>query len=145
MKPFEYHIVYVLHEIPIYLFTFMVALQRFRGLEDVSEDIAEMQYDLEQQLKEPEWTFRQLLRDKVLRMPLLIVCLLAMAQQLSGINVVSEKNQACVRQIVVNTWPYQCAHQILICTMPDPLMEVIDFTWYLKAKLIPHEMNNPVK
>lgn len=67
------------------------ALQTFRGVDDVSPDLDEMEYDLEQQEKEPEWNFKQLLASPMLRLPLILVCSLAMLQQLSGINFVSER------------------------------------------------------
>ena len=67
----------------------IVALKRFRGVSDVSHDLAEMQHEVQQQKLDPEWSFMKLLRTKSLRRPLVIVCFLAMSQQLSGINVVS--------------------------------------------------------
>ena len=51
-------------------------------------DINEMKLEHKQQQAEPEWTFKQLLASKQLRLPLMLVCALACSQQLSGINVV---------------------------------------------------------
>ena len=65
------------------------ALKRFRGVSDVSPDLAEMQNEVLLQKLDPEWSFMKLLRTRSLRRPLIIVCLLAMSQQLAGINVVS--------------------------------------------------------
>lgn len=48
-----------------------------------------MKLEQEQQKREPKWTFKQLIENKDLRMPLYLVCALAVCQQLSGINVVS--------------------------------------------------------
>lgn len=64
------------------------ALRKFRGREDVSKDMVEMEAEVQQQRKEPAWSLLQLLRTRSLRLPLLLVCSAAIAQQLSGINVV---------------------------------------------------------
>lgn len=66
----------------------VVALQLFRGTDDVELDIEEMKAEQLQMKEEPKWSFKELLRNKNLRMPLILVCSLACAQQLSGINVV---------------------------------------------------------
>ena len=64
-------------------------MKKFRGTDDVKADIDEMRREYEQQKKEPKWSFGQLLRSKKLRLPLVLVICLAVAQQLSGINIVS--------------------------------------------------------
>ena len=47
-----------------------------------------MLIEQEQHNAEPDWTFMMLLKSQELRLPLILVCCLAMSQQLSGINVV---------------------------------------------------------
>ncbi|KAK2191457.1 hypothetical protein NP493_53g18000 [Ridgeia piscesae] len=74
------------------------ALKRFRGVADVSHDLAEMQHEVQQQKLDPEWSFMKLLRTKSLRRPLVIVCFLAMSQQLSGINVIFYYSTSVFRQ-----------------------------------------------
>ncbi len=64
------------------------ALQKFRGTTEIHLDIQEMKMEQQQQAQEPKWSFAELLRAKGLRTPLIVVCALAMCQQLSGINVV---------------------------------------------------------
>jgi len=64
------------------------ALKRFRGKDDVKMDLEEMDMEKKQVQEEPSWSFGALISDKKLRLPLIIVCSLACAQQLSGINVV---------------------------------------------------------
>jgi SP family facilitated glucose transporter-like MFS transporter 1 len=64
------------------------ALQTFRGEEDVSVFIEEMRAEQEIQRTSPKWTFGMLFRARDLRLPLILLCSLAMSQQLSGINVV---------------------------------------------------------
>ena len=64
------------------------ALKRFRGTDDVEMDVDEMKLEQQQLQREPKWSVVQLLKTKSLRSPLLLVCALAMCQQLSGINVV---------------------------------------------------------
>lgn len=73
--------------LPMTLFDF-VALQKFRDMDDVSGDIEEMQIEFEEQKLQPEWSMKQLLTDKPHRLPLMLVSVLAVAQQLSGINMV---------------------------------------------------------
>ncbi|CAH1775421.1 unnamed protein product [Owenia fusiformis] len=64
------------------------SLQRFRGTDDVRADILEMKNEQKQALAEPNWSMMKLFKAKHLRMPLAVVCSLALGQQLSGINVV---------------------------------------------------------
>ena len=85
----------------IHIFMYIIALQRFRGREDVSLDIDEMLIEQEQHQQEPEWTFMMLLKSKELRLPLILVSCLAMSQQLSGINVV----RIWITRVV--TWSYK--------------------------------------
>jgi hypothetical protein len=73
------------------------ALRRFRGREDVSKDVVEMEAEVQQQRKEPAWSLLQLLRTRSLRLPLLLVCSAAIAQQLSGINVVGDLDLLSMR------------------------------------------------
>lgn len=67
----------------------LVALQKFRGEDDVEADIVEMKREIAEQQNEPAWTLKELLTSRTLRLPLMLVCVLAVAQQLSGINMVS--------------------------------------------------------
>ena len=69
---------------------FLIALQKFRGRTDVKADMEEMTREYEIQKSEEEWSFKQLFTARQLRLPLILVCSLAMCQQLSGINVVCE-------------------------------------------------------
>ncbi|XP_013420984.1 solute carrier family 2, facilitated glucose transporter member 1 isoform X3 [Lingula anatina] len=65
------------------------ALQTFRGADhDVSADIEEMRREQKQLQKQPPWSLGKLFRSKMHRMPFMLVSALALAQQLSGINVV---------------------------------------------------------
>ncbi|KAI0220130.1 Solute carrier family 2, facilitated glucose transporter member 3 [Lamellibrachia satsuma] len=74
------------------------ALKRFRGVSSVSHDLAEMQHEVQQQKLDPEWSFMKLLKTKSLRRPLIMVCFLAMSQQLSGINVIFYYSTSVFRQ-----------------------------------------------
>ncbi|XP_074655074.1 solute carrier family 2, facilitated glucose transporter member 3-like isoform X3 [Tubulanus polymorphus] len=65
------------------------ALKFFRGPQhDVTTDIQEMELEAHQMEQEPPWTFSHLFATKELRLQLVLVSCLALAQQLSGINVV---------------------------------------------------------
>ncbi|XP_074655073.1 solute carrier family 2, facilitated glucose transporter member 1-like isoform X2 [Tubulanus polymorphus] len=67
----------------------ILALKFFRGPQhDVTTDIQEMELEAHQMEQEPPWTFSHLFATKELRLQLVLVSCLALAQQLSGINVV---------------------------------------------------------
>jgi len=82
------------HSLPNSLYSFhdniilFTALQVYRGVQDVSCFINEMRVEQIIAQKEPQWSFKQLLTSVDLRMPLLLVLGLSVAQQLSGANVV---------------------------------------------------------
>ncbi|XP_067947458.1 solute carrier family 2, facilitated glucose transporter member 3-like [Watersipora subatra] len=64
------------------------ALQRFRGEFDVEEDLREMRREIHEQEQEPAWTMKKLFGSRVYQIPLMLVSVLAVIQQLSGINMV---------------------------------------------------------
>lgn len=66
----------------------MAALQRFRGQDNVDDDIQEMKREIREQMKEPAWTMGQLFKSEHHKIPLMLVSILAVVQQLSGINMV---------------------------------------------------------
>lgn len=66
----------------------MTALQKFRGDNDVEDDINDMKRESREQQREPAWSLPKLFASKPHVIPLMLVSVLAVCQQLSGINMV---------------------------------------------------------
>ena len=64
------------------------ALQKFRGDDDVADDIDEMKRESREQQREPAWSLAKLFSSQPHKIPLMLVSVLAVCQQLSGINMV---------------------------------------------------------
>lgn len=50
-----------------------------------------MRNEVKEQEKEPAWSLQMLFKSKAHRIPLMVVCVLAVIQQLSGINMVGSR------------------------------------------------------
>ena len=127
---------------------FCLALQIFRGTTDVHHDIIEMKNEYKQQLAEPKWSFKKLFTTKSLRLPLLIVCALACAQQLSGINVVSIRFPSLYLVKYLLKELYHRRVFIQVCLQIDPesfewglLPRSVALKWNPQRRMIIGELN----
>jgi len=66
----------------------LLALTWFRGTIEVHDELDEMRAEYEQMKSVSKVTLKEVLTSPALRMPLIIACMMMLAQQLSGINAV---------------------------------------------------------
>ncbi|XP_023248142.1 solute carrier family 2, facilitated glucose transporter member 1-like [Copidosoma floridanum] len=88
---------YALPESPKYLFVFreekekaLHALSRFRNMDIMllKTEIDDLESELANKSTDTAWTIIDVIKDSTLRLPLILVCLLQLGQQLSGVNAV---------------------------------------------------------
>lgn len=66
----------------------MEGLKRLKGDYDTSKDLAEMQAEKEEAMKEAQMSILRLLRSSVYRQQLFVALMMHLSQQFSGINAV---------------------------------------------------------
>ena len=72
------------------LFFHVLVLVKLRGSDDVSDEMDEMRAEAEEQASCGQWSIPQLFKSRSVRWQLITILLMMAAQQLSGINAVSE-------------------------------------------------------
>ncbi|BFZ23720.1 hypothetical protein BsWGS_26759 [Bradybaena similaris] len=105
------------------------ALVKFRGSDNVSDEIDEMRTEAQRTVGDKNYTLKQLLTTPELRMPVIIACVLQTAQQWSGVNAVMSYSAMLFGQVNIDhdTIPYIVvgtgAINVVFSIIAVPLME----------------------
>ncbi|XP_059140307.1 solute carrier family 2, facilitated glucose transporter member 1-like [Physella acuta] len=105
------------------------ALIKFRGTENVSDELEEMRLEASKTVSVKNYTLKQLLTTPELRMPVIIACILQITQQWSGINAVMSYSSTLFAQVNIpmSTIPYIVVAtgtiNVLCSIVAVPLME----------------------
>ncbi|GFO21975.1 hypothetical protein PoB_004848000 [Plakobranchus ocellatus] len=105
------------------------ALARFRGTDNISDEIEEMRVEARRSVGVKNYTIKELVTTPELRMPVIIACVLQIGQQWSGINAVMSYSSAMFEQVSVSkdTIPYIVVAtgviNVLCTVVAVPLME----------------------
>ncbi|KAH9510278.1 Solute carrier 2, facilitated glucose transporter member 3 [Bulinus truncatus] len=105
------------------------ALKKFRGTENVSDEIEEMRIEASKSVGVKNYSLKELLTAPELRMPVIIACVLQISQQWSGINAVMSYSTLLFGQVNIdaNTIPYIVVAtgviNVLCTVVAVPLME----------------------